>query len=235
MFSVTSSSASPSRPPRAPRRRSPRRGSPRAARRARADRGQQLAGRFLLAALDLGHVAEADPGVGAHLAQRAALVASAASGARHRAGDGTAPWSRSSLSSVERCDDRSEDSEGNATRRRKLPVSATYRRLPRPSQADDHRERRGVASGRSGPDRRPVPVEVQLAVATPSGPRRHRRTPAPAGLPSCAVRPGHPGRAHRRRRRPAAGAPRRPSRAAHGAETTPCRARRRSARRAAPP
>ena len=40
---------------------------------AAADRGEQLRRRFLLAALDLGQVAEAHPGAGRDLAQRAAL------------------------------------------------------------------------------------------------------------------------------------------------------------------
>ncbi len=52
----------------------------------RAQRGEQLGGRFLLAALDLGDVAQADPGLGGDLAQGQALL--------RRAARSTSPSSR---------------------------------------------------------------------------------------------------------------------------------------------
>ena len=58
----------------------------------RAERGEQLGGRFLLAALDLGDVAQADPGLGGDLAQGQAAAHPLARGAPRRAGGGRAPW-----------------------------------------------------------------------------------------------------------------------------------------------
>src|SRR4029079_9860213 len=169
----------------------------------RADRRQQLAGGFLLPALDLGHVAEADPGVCAELAQGTTLLHPA--GPEHVTGEAADQHHRHApllgRTEVRRC---WPHREVKPTPSGQLVFTRTHRSVERRGPARPLRPRRGrrpglPAAAARGPrprPRRPPRRTLVPLVGPPAGRvRRHRSWPRPRPLRAVAVPPG-PSLAH---------------------------------------
>ena len=186
-----------------------------------AERGEQLRGGLLLAALDLGDVAQAHPGLGGDLAQGHATLHPLRRGARRRAAVGTAPCASPSLVPG------------------RHPVAGSSWAATLPERCFFPAEDRGEQPprrARTGPvlDRLPVAHELQRHGAGRRPARPARRTPCPAGAPPAGPGPATPVVATPYVAPVSVRTPRAIARA-QSAETTPCSSTSRAARRAGTP
>ena len=143
-----------------------------------AQRGEQLGGRFLLATLDLGDVAQAHPRLGRDLAQGQALleatltkdVAQQPAEQRHLGPPRSSVWS---------CERSKGDCGGNATREGVVPPEESHTGPTAPLD---------TPGPGSGAGRRSAPSS---APSRPPGPASPTKT-VPTGLPSCESGPATP-------------------------------------------
>ena len=186
----------------------------------RAQRGEQLGGCFLLAALDLGDVAQADPGLGGDLAQGHA--APHPLGAEHVAEQPAEQHHALSPSAV---------GLSVGCRGQRYPRAPFLPHSPRASLQHARERRQRLVAG-AVLDRAPAPDQLERHGGRRPGPGHGRRTPCPAADPVLPVRAGDAGGARRPRSRRSPAGPARHRQRALGRDHAVPLDQRRAARRA---